>query len=241
MQFDPRTVARDIPGVLDEVFPQLTPAIVARFNNSALILPVQPLRQELLVHSALQRAMLFELGCVVGERLLEGSVGIDWPSCFAETVRRQRLFFDAKLPSELTAEDQFLAETVGTNLATALRGMSCEGGRPIDVRPQIPGLEWIASGYGDFALGSTLVEVKCTAKRFSSADYRQVAIYWLLSYAASIEGRGNEWRDLVLFNPRSGEKVSMKFDTFLSIVGGGQTKVDLLQLFKTLVGSRLMR
>lgn len=241
MQFDPRTVARDIPGVLDEVFPQLTPAVVARFNSSALSLPVEPLRQELLARSTLQRAMLFELGCVVGEQLLEAGVGIDWPSCFAEAVRRQRLYFDAKLPTQLTAEDQILTETVGKNLANALRQMECESGFPIGVRPQIPGLEWIASGYGDFAIGSALVEVKCTAKRFSSADYRQVAIYWLLSYAASIEGRGYEWRHLVLFNARSGEKVSIKFDTFLSIISGGQTKVDLLQLFKTLVGSRLVR
>jgi hypothetical protein len=241
MQFDPRTVARDIPGVLDEVFPQLTPAVVARLNQSALILPVTPLRQDLLVQSTLQRAMLFELGCVVGERLLEGGVGIDWSICFAEAVRRQRLYFDAKLPSQLTPGDQVLAETVGTNLATALRRMSRESGHTISIRPQIPGLEWIASGYGDFALGSALIEVKCTSKRFSSADYRQVAIYWLLSYAASVEGRGDQWRDLVLFNPRSGEKVSMKFDTFLSITSGGQTMVDLLQLFKTLVGSRQAR
>lgn len=109
------------------------------------------------------------------------------------------------------------------------------------IRPHIAGLEWIASGYGDFALGAKLIEVKCTTKRFSSPDYRQVAIYWLLSYAASIEGRGNEWRDLVLFNPRSGETVSMEFDAFLSIISGGRTKVDLLQLFKTLVGSRQVR
>lgn len=241
VQFDPRTVARDIPGVLDEVFPQLTPAVVARFNSSAQILSVKPLRQDLLVQSTLQRAMLFELGCVVGERLLERGLGIDWSGCFAEAVRRQRSYFDAKLPNQLTADDQILAETVGMNLANALGQMKREIGHPIGIRPRIPGLEWIASGYGDFALSSALVEVKCTSKRFSSADYRQVAIYWLLSYAASIEGRGDEWRDLVLFNPRSGEKVSMKFDAFLSIIGGGQTKVDLLQLFKTLVGSRQMR
>lgn len=35
MQIDPRTVAREIPGVLNEVFPQLTPGIVAHFNASA--------------------------------------------------------------------------------------------------------------------------------------------------------------------------------------------------------------
>lgn len=83
--------------------------------------------------------------------------------------------------------------------------------------------------------------MKCTAKRFSSADYRQVAIYWLLSFAASIEGHGDEWQDFVLLNPRSGAKVSMKFDSFLSIISSGRTKVEILQLFQSLVGSRLTR
>lgn len=241
MQLDPRTVARQIPGIFDEMFPQLTPGIVAHFNNSALRVRVSPLQEELLQQSTLQRAMLFELGYTVGERLIESNASINWPSCFDETIRRQRAYFDAKLPDNLTTWDQSLAETVGRNLANTIVDMSRESGHPIIVRPRIPGLEWIASGQGDFALGRTLVEVKCTAKRFSSADYRQVAIYWLLSYAASIEGHGDEWQDFVLFNPRSGEKVSMKYNDFLSIISSGRTKLDILQLFQTLVGSRLTR
>lgn len=241
MQFDPRTVARDIPGIFDEVFPQLTPGIVAHLNNSAQIFPVQPLREDLLLKSPLQRAMLFELGYTVGEQVLEGATSIDWTSCFAETLRRQRAYFDAKLPAHLAEGDRILAETVGRNLASAMTEMSHSSGCPIVIRPKIPGLEWIASGCGDFALGRTLVEVKCTAKRFSSADYRQVAIYWLLSFAASIEGHGNEWQDFVLLNPRSGVKVSMKFDGFLSIISSGRTKVESLQLFQSLIGSRLTR
>jgi hypothetical protein len=241
MQFDPRTVAREIPGVFDEVFPQLTPSIVSHLNNSALTVQVQPLRPELLLLSTMQRAMLFELGYTVGEALLDGEASIDWPSCFAETLRRQREYFDAKLPDQLTAWDQALAETVGRNLANSMTEMSRASGHPVVIRPRIPGLEWIASGYGDFAIGRTLVEVKCSVKRFSSADYRQVAIYWLLSYAASVEGHEAEWEDFVLLNPRSGEKVSMKFNTFLSIISGGRTKVDILLLFQSLVGSRLVR
>lgn len=241
MQLDPRTVARDIPGVFDEVFPQLTPGIVAHLNHLGHAVPVQPIPQELLLRSTFQRSMLFELGYTVGERLLEGEAHINWPVCFAETLRRQRAYFDAKLPEKLTDLDQYLAETVGRNIANSMNEMSHAADRPIVIRPRIPGLEWIASGYGDFALGSTLVEVKCTAKRFSSADYRQVAIYWLLSYAASIEGRGVEWKDFVLLNPRRGQKVSMEFDAFLSIVSSGRTKVDILHLFQSIVGSRLTR
>jgi hypothetical protein len=134
-----------------------------------------------------------------------------------------------------------LAKIVGGNLSKVLKEMSVEANLPIVLRPPIPGLEWISSGYGDFSLGDTLIEVKCTSKRFSSSDYRQVAIYWLLSYAAEIEGRGKEWRNFSLVNPRRGERVSMRFDNFLSIISSGRAKVDILQLFQSLVGSRLTR
>lgn len=130
----------------------------------------------------------------------------------------------------------------GTVLRTYLVRFSGEKGEDVkrNIYP-VPGLEWIGSGYGDFSLGRTLVEVKCTAKRFSAADYRQVAIYWILSYAAAVESRGEEWQDFILLNSRSGQMVTMKFDTFLSVLSSGRTKVDILQLFQSLVGSRLMR
>jgi len=241
MQFDPRTVAREIPGIFDEIFPQLTPGIVAHFNAASQVVPVQSLRTDLLQQSALQRSMLFELAYSVGERLLKDEVEIDWSACFAEAIRRQRVYFDAKLPAQLEPVDRHLAETVGRNLAAIMTSLSASTGNPIVFRPPIPGLEWISSGYGDFAVGTTLVEVKCTARRFSSADYRQVAIYWLLSFAAAVEGHGKEWGDFVLLNPRSGEVVTMRFDAFLTIISSGRTKVDILQLFLSLVGSRLTR
>lgn len=241
MQFDPRTVAREIPGVLDEVFPQLTAGVVARFNNTAITVAVTPLPEDLLQQSTVQRAILFELGCVVGERFLNGASAVDWPDCIAETVQRQRKYFDVELPANLTLGDQILAETVGRNLASALGSISASKGDPVVIGPLIPGLEWIASGKGDFSLGRTLIEVKCTSKRFSSADYRQVAIYWLLSFAAAVEGRGSEWTELMLLNPRSGELVCVKVDALLAVICGGRTKVDILQLFHALVGSRLTR
>jgi len=240
MQIDPRSVARDIPGIFYEVFPQLTPGIVAHFNSCADKFQVQTLPPDMLVQSKLQRAMLFELGYTIGERLITGAE-IDWAECFDMTLKRQRGFFDAKLPDLLDVGDQLLAEIVGRNLSRELKAMSLSGGTAIVLRPSIPGFEWIASGYGDFALGSTLIEVKCTAKRFSSADYRQVAIYWLLSYAAAIEDRGEEWQHFVMLNPRSGEKVSMRFDSFLSVISSGRTKVDILQVFQSLVGFRQTR
>jgi len=240
MQIDPRTVARDIPGILDEIFPQLTPGIVMHFNQQAEMMPVQALPAGLLAASKLQRAMLFELAYSVAENILRGET-IDWPMCFQNTLERQRAYFDATLPNEVDAADKSVAELVGRNLADTLQRMSMTNGFPLVMCPRIPGFEWIASGNGDFALGESLIEVKCSAKRFSSSDYRQVAIYWLLSYAAAIEGRGTEWKEFVLLNPRSGTKVRLGFDKFLSVISSGRTKIDILQLFQSLVGSRLAR
>lgn len=241
MQIDPRTVAREIPGMLNEVFPQLTPGIVAHFNASSQRLLIQKISPELLAKSRLQRAMLFELGYTVGECMLQGMEVIDWDYCFQETLRRQRVYFDAKLPESLGASDQEIAEIVGSNLAKIIRKTSLNINLELAIKPPISGLEWIGNGCGDFSIGSTLVEVKCTAKNFSAADYRQVAIYWILSYATAVEGRGEEWRDFILLNPRSGQMLRMDFNEFISILGGGRTKIDMLQIFKSIVGSRFVR
>ncbi|CAB3676908.1 hypothetical protein [Achromobacter kerstersii] len=239
MQLDPRTVARDIPGIVDETFPQLTAGTVAHLNTQIDSMEISPVPANLLSRSKLQKAMLFELAYTVGEHLLQGEKNLDWDKCFKETIKRQRVYFDAKLPDVLEAHDAEIAVIVGSNLAKGLNEISHMRGEKIISRPVVPGLEWVSSGVGDFSVGHTLIEVKCTIKRFSSADYRQVAIYWLLSYAASVEGRGEEWRDFILLNPRNGEKLTMKFDDLLSMVGGGRTKIDALQLFQSLIGSRL--
>lgn len=240
MQIDPRTVARDIPGIFDEIFPQLTSGIVLHFNSQAETRPVRGLPKELLDASKLQRAMLFELSYSVAESIISGEP-IDWTLCWEATLERQRVYFDAKLPEHFDNSDKQVAELVGRNLAETLKQMSCSLGQPLVQRPHIPGFEWIGNGKGDFSLGDCLIEVKCTAKRFSSSDYRQVAIYWLLSYAAAIEGKGVEWKEFILFNPRSGEMVQLSFEKFLSVISSGRTKIDILQLFQSLVDSRLKR
>lgn len=237
-QVDPRTVARDIPGLLKEVFPQLTPGIVAHFNNGARTLRVDHVPQDLLAASRLQRSMLFELSYTVGESLLRGAPSIDWDHCFAEALKRQSVYFDAQPAGQLGQADKVIAETVGRNLWRNLGDWSRTRHEPLVIRPAIPGFEWVSSGQGDFSLGRTLIEVKNTVKRFSAADYRQVAIYWLLSYASAIEGRDEEWHDFILFNARSGEQVSMTYDAFLKVISSGRTKVEILQLFQTLVGNR---
>jgi hypothetical protein len=83
--------------------------------------------QELVLASALQRAMLFEVAVASAEQLLA-------------------------MPSHVESE------TPGHVLIRS---------------PHTPGYQWVATGVGDFSIGTRLIEVKCTNKLFSSSDYRQ--------------------------------------------------------------------
>src|SRR5262249_29735005 len=109
---------------------------------------------------------------------------------------------------------------------------------PLIHAPEVPGYQWIASGVGDFALGDDIIEVKCTNKHFSSADYRQVVMYWLLSYSAAIEVGGHEWVGGILVNPRLNRIVKFKFGDLIEIIGAGRSKVELVEIFSSMIESR---
>lgn len=182
--------------------------------------------------------MLFELGFAAGEMLIS-SRSVDWDSCVSRAIERQRRHFDARIPERIPDHDREVALRVGENLVEMLmelRGNNRAGA--IALSPSIPGFQWIASGNGDFAIGETLIEVKCVARNFSAPDYRQIAMYWLLSYAAALESNQAEWSEGILLNPRNGRYVAFRFDEFLRIVSSGRTKVDILELFASMVGTR---
>jgi hypothetical protein len=203
-------------------------------NTAASIDGCADVPDELILESGLQHAMLFELASAAAEQLLDDVGAPDWDVALALAVRRQRRHFDARLPGKLTENDKGVAKLVAGNLQLMLAALA--GGSQIVTSPHVPGLQWVASGVGDFSFDSTLVEVKCTGRRFGAADYRQVLMYWLLSYAASIEGRGSEWSRAVLLNPRQNLFVDISFNELIEITGAGRTKVELLQLFLWMVG-----
>lgn len=240
MPRDPRTVSRDLPSIVDALFPQLAPGVVMHLNNSARrVLLIDPVAEELVSESTLQHAMLFELAFAAGEQCLDGADDVDWDKALASAVRRQRKHFDARLPDSISDTDKAIANYVGENLCWMLEDVAAD--RTIVPSPAIPGFQWIASGNGDFSCGSTLVEVKCTSRRFGASDYRQILMYWLLSYAASIEGQGEEWETGVLLNPRRNQIVEFSFDELISTVGAGRSKVDVLELFGWLIGDHSRR
>jgi hypothetical protein len=234
---DPRTIAREIPGFFEAVCPQLRPGIVAYMNRTRRVLGVQPLCDFEVAGSSLQRAMLFELGFAVGESLLERRE-LNWAHCLDVAFSRQRKYFDARLPDKISELDKRLALRVGNNIAFMVEDLSRESSQTVVCRPPIPGLQWIASGVGDFSVGSTLIEVKCGKDNFSAADYRQIVTYWLLSYAGEIEGRCTEWVRGVLLNPRSGVIVEIDFSEFIGIIAAGRAKVEVLQSFISMIGVR---
>lgn len=239
---DPRTLARDIPGIFDVLFPQLAPGVVMSFNRTGYAIDeCKVVSSDLIRASSLQHAMLFEIAVAAGQQLVDGSKAVDLDSALDVAMERQRRHFDAQIPEKLTDQDKDIAILVAENLAKMLDKVRVDSGGRLVSSPVIPGYQWIASGNGDFAIGSRLIEVKCTNKPFSASDYRQIMMYWLLSYASSVEGRGSEWSDALLLNPRLNKVVEIPFGDVIKVIGAGRTKVDLLELFSSMIADHSFR
>jgi len=238
---DPRTVARDIPGVLDILFPRLTGGLVGSLNRHMFSFAgIAPVPDELIERSRLQKAMLFELAVARAEMKLEGKEEPSWDDCMRVATDRQRLHYDAKIPVQLEQCDLDVASHAADNLITML--MSVHGQHPatqLQKGPMIPGLGWIASGIGDFSLGQILIEVKHTDRNFVAGDFRQVLMYWLLKYGACIETNEVIWADCLLLNPRRNVGLLVNFDYLLRSASPGSSRVELLELLRSVVGQDL--
>ena len=235
---DPRTVARDIPGIFDALFPQLVPGVVTHFNRRSYGgAGCEPVAEELISATTLNRAMLFEVAVAAGEQLLAGRDSIEWTQALRVAVGRQRRHFDASFPTSLSSSDMIVAERAARNLTIILNRVRIDNSpAPLLFSPVIPGFQWISSGVGDFAIGTQLIEVKCTNKHFSASDYRQIVMYWLLGYASSVESNVPEWSKAILINPRLNRVVQLSFNEIINVIGAGRSKVELLQLFSAMVG-----
>jgi hypothetical protein len=236
---DPATIAR-VPGLLDAVFPHLVPGVVVSLNNRKSEVPgCEAIPQEMVARSTLQRAMLFEVAVAAAEQIAEGRASVDWAVCLDVAVKRQQNHFDAAIAKELSDIDKEVSVLVARNLIKMLEYLQSElGGAMVQRAPVIPGYQWIASGVGDFAVGTTLIEVKCTNRKFVSADYRQILMYWLLSYSAAIESGTQEWSHGVLMNPRLNLMIRFSFKDIVDLIAGGRSKVDLLEILSVVIGER---
>lgn len=188
--------------------------------------------------STLQNSMLFELSVARTEMLLGGHQQPDWKACLKTATDRQKRHFDAKLPAELSSEDIALAEWSAQNLLKMLSDTAQQYPQHELVRsPFIPGLGWISSGVGDFSLGPILIEVKHTDRNFIAGDFRQILIYWLLRYAASIEQDGEVWTDCLLLNPRRNSALLINFDYLIRSASPNLSRLEVYELLRSIVGS----
>ncbi|MGY4223447.1 hypothetical protein ACVMIH_000808 [Bradyrhizobium sp. USDA 4503] len=79
--------------------------------------------------SDLQKAMLFEVAVAAAEQLVEGRESIDWDVCLMVAARRQREYFDARIPQALSDADRTASLQVAQNLVVMLEEFQgeCEG------------------------------------------------------------------------------------------------------------------
>jgi hypothetical protein len=198
--------------------------------------------ETLIEQTGLQKAMVFELSVARAEGMLRGDDVADWQGYLRSASQRQKRHYDARIPESVSEVDIAIAENAARNLVFMLNSVQMQrGGVALEHGPVIPGLGWVASGNGDFALGSTLVEVKHTERNFGSGDFRQVMMYWLLKYARSIENDGDVWSEILFLNPRRNAALLLDFDYLLQSASARLNRVELLELLRSAVSHEIER
>jgi len=196
---------------------------------------------ELVDQSQLQKALLFELAIARSELILSGQTEPEWSECISIALERQSRHYDARPPAGIEESDQKVAEHAARNLISMLDHASRTHSSPIERCPVIPGMGWIASGTGDFAIGKVLVEVKHTDRNFVAGDFRQVLMYWLLKYANAIEGNEEIWTDCLLLNPRRNCGLAVNFDKLLQSASTNSNRVELCEALRSIVEHDIVR
>jgi hypothetical protein len=66
-------------------------------------------------------------------------------------------------------------------------------------------------------------------------------MYWLLRYARALEDNSEVWKDVLLLNPRRNCALVVGFDHLLRNASGGQNRIELFELLRSIVGQELDR
>lgn len=237
---DPRTIARDIPGISHILFPQLTSGLVTSLNKTSIHFEnIAKLDEELIKQSTLKASVLFEFSNILAEAIISNKP-IDFNENYQQAILKQNQYYDTTAPNiPLKEIEKDIAYSVAKNLDKMLKKLSIDKDNSIVISPIIYGYEWIANSNGDFSIGNSLIEVKCSNKNFSSSDYRQILIYFLLNYIKSLNSSTEViYTELILINPRLNKMVRCSADDLLSEVTAGRSKVETVQLFSTMIKER---
>lgn len=230
---DPRTVARDIPGFSNILFPGLVPGLVTGLNRTQFELKnINKVPLSVTSKISMNPAMLYEIAYARAEIILRGNVPVEG-EYVKKAIKRQSRYFDAIKPKIITSDEKILITLVSDNLVNGLSELSSN--TPLIISPPISGLEWISSSYGDFSFKTTLVEVKCTGKNFGANDYRQILLYWLLNYTKCLRTDDFSWEVGILFNPRQNSTVIVNFDELHRLVSGGRNIIETIELLQSVV------
>lgn len=203
---------------------------------------IKPISTEEVESSCLQKAMIFELSMARAESQLRDGEAASWGDCLTVASTRQRRHFDARIPEKLEPGDILLADHAARNLVAMLNSVQAQ--RPsvnLEHAPLIPGLGWVASGTGDFAIGATLIEVKHIERNFNAGDFRQVLMYWLLRYARAIESDDDVWSEVLLLNPRRNAALLVNYNYLLRSASASSNRVELVELLRSAVGQEYDR
>lgn len=88
---DPRTVAREIPGVMEALLPQLTPSVVRYLNGTfSYTCGGHKIAKAAFEGINTQHSLLFEISYEIGESLLLSEEKPDFDLCIDRAVERQK-------------------------------------------------------------------------------------------------------------------------------------------------------
>lgn len=236
---DPRTVARDIPGILDIIFPRLSGGLVSSLNRKMFQFnSATSLNESLVGQSGQKKSMLFEIAVAQAEQILRGDEEVSLSRSVTIATHRQQRHFDARPPQPLSEIDQAIIVWVANNLVSMLNDFAGQQHAiSIAIRPKIPGFGWIGTGLGDLAVDDVLVEVKNTDRNFIANDYRQILMYWILSYAKGLEVGAEVWSKYLLLNSRLNRAVFGSFDALIESASGGLSRIQVYEYLRTIVTS----
>lgn len=237
---DPRTIARDIPGLSHILFPQLTSGLVASLNQRIMgFSSINAINESLIQKSTLSPSLLFEFSYVIAEEMIKEQ-SINYNKCFNKAVERQNKYYDFSLKEEENLDLEVgIATAVADNLVEILQEIKAANNDDIIVSPFIPGYEWVSNSTGDFSIGDSLIEVKCSNKNFSALDYRQILVYFLLGYIKSLNSTESTiYENLILVNPRLNKMIKCNGENLLFEVSAGRSKIETVQLFSAIIKQR---
>jgi hypothetical protein len=188
------------------------------------------------VEELFRPSLVFEIAIALTEQSIETGSST-WSTALGTAVSRQRRYFDAAIPEAVDESSQAFAKLVAQRLLAMFGTVGREGLDPIVAKPKIPGFDWIDSGEGDFEIGSTIIEVKCTAKPFSANDLRQILVYGLLREIDTLERGGRRWEHAILLNPRRGTMLQVSMNELCTLSSGDSEICSVIQRFRQAVSS----